>query len=118
VGVAYGEPFTTIYVVLVYLGAALAVVGIILGLLAGNARTWLAQILSIIATGVCSGLWGAGRLTIFNFPPPLPAELFWPVFVGWVLSDYIVLSVISTALLIALTPVFKRTGLLVKGWWA
>jgi hypothetical protein len=117
-GVAFGEPFTTIYVVLVYLGAALAVVGIILGLLAGNARTWLAQILSIIATGVCSGLWGAGTLTIFNFPPPLPAELFWPVFVGWVLSDYIVLSVISTALLIALTPVFKRTGLLVKGWWA
>jgi hypothetical protein len=117
-GATYGEPFTTVYVALVYIGTALAAAGIILGLVAGDPRTWIAQILSVIGASVCSGIWGAGTLTIFNFPPPLPAELFWPVFVGWVVGDLIVLSVISTALLVALTPVFKRTGLLVKGWWA
>ncbi len=117
-GATYGEPFTTAYVVLVYVGSALAAIGIVMGLLAGDVRTWMAQILSIVSAAFCSGLWGAGTLTVFNLPPPLPAELFWPIFVGWVLSDLIVLSVIGTALLVALTPVFKRTGLLVRGWWA
>ncbi|MEM0226666.1 MAG: hypothetical protein QXP94_03325 [Thermofilaceae archaeon] len=117
-GATYGEPFTTIYAVMVYLGLALACVGIAMGLIAGHARTWLATILSVIAASFGSGIWGAGTLTLWNLPPPLPAELFWPVFVGWVTGDLIVLSVISTALLVALTPIFKRTGLFVRGWWA
>ena len=117
-GAKYGEPFTTIYVALVYIGLALAGVGIVMGLLAGHAKTWIAHILGIIGASFGSGIWGAGTLTLWNLPPPLPAELFWPVFMGWVLGDLIVLSVVSTALLVALTPVFKRTGLLAKGWWA
>ena len=117
-GAAYGEPFTTIYVALVYIGTALSAAGIVMGLIAGDVKTWIAQIIAVIGASVCSGIWGAGTLTLWNFPPPLPAELFWPIFVGWVLGDLIVLSVIATALLVALTPVFKRTGLLVKGWWA
>jgi len=117
-GAAYGEPFTTIYVAMVYVGTALAAIGIVMGLIAGDVKTWIAQILSIIGASVFSGVWGAGSLTLFNLPPPLPAELFWPIFVGWVLGDLIVLSVIGTALLVALTPVFKRTGLLIRGWWA
>ncbi len=117
-GATLGDPVTTFYVYSVYIGTALAVLGIILGLLAGDKKTWAAHILGIITTSFLSGLWGAGTLTLFNFPPPLPAELFWTVFVGWVVGDLIVLSVISTALLVALTPVFKRTGLYVEGWWA
>lgn len=117
-GAKYGEPFVTFYVYSVYIGTALALIGIVLGLIAGHAKTWIAHILGIIGASVLSGLWGAGSLTYFNLPPPLPAELFWPVFVGWVLGDLVVLSVIATALLVALTPVFKRTGLYVKGWWA
>lgn len=117
-GATYGEPFTTIYAASVYLGLALACIGIVLGLIAGHARTWIAYILGVVGASFGSGIWGAGTLTLWNLPPPLPAELFWPVFVGWVVGDLIVLSVISTALLVALTPVFKRTGLLVRGWWA
>ena len=117
-GACLGEPFTTFYVYSVYLGTALAVIGIVLGLLAGDKKTWGAYIGGIIISASLSGLWGAATLTLFNFPPPLPAELFWPILVGWVSSDLIVLSVVSTALLVALTPVFKRTGLYVEGWWA
>jgi len=113
-----GEPFTTIYVGSVYTGSALALVGVALGLLTGNARTWGTYIAGVILTSLLSGIWGAGTLTLWNFPPPLPAELFWPVFTGWVLGDLIVLSVLSTAILVALTPVFKRTGLYVEGWWS
>lgn len=117
-GQYYGEPFTTAYVALVYLGTALAAIGILMGLLAGHAKTWIAQIVGgIIGSSICSGIWGAGSLTLWNMPPPLPADLFWPIFVGWVLGDLIVLSALGTALLVALTPVFKRTGLLVRGWW-
>jgi len=113
-----GEPFTTIYVGSVYTGSALALIGVVLGLLTGNARTWGTYIAGVILTSLLSGIWGAGTLTLWNFPPPLPAELFWPVFTGWVLGDLIVLSVLSTAILVALTPVFKRTGLYVEGWWS
>lgn len=118
-GAQYGEPFTSAYVYLVYIGTALAAAGIVMGLIAGDVRTWIAQIVGgIIGASFASGIWGAGTLTLWNLPPPLPAELFWPVFIGWVVGDLIVLSVISTALLVALTPVFKRTGLLVRGWWS
>ncbi len=113
-----GKPFTSIYVGSVYTGLALALIGIILGLLVGNAKTWATYIAGVVLTSVLSGLWGAGTLTVLNFPPPLPSELFWPVFTGWVIGDLIVLSVLSTAILIALTPVFKRTGLYVEGWWS
>lgn len=113
-----GEPFTSVYVASVYTGLALALVGVILGLLVGNAKTWGTYIAGVVLSSVLSGLWGAGTLTVFNFPPPLPAELFWPVFTGWVVGDLIVLSVLSTAMLVALTPIFKRTGLYVEGWWA
>ncbi|PLJ78224.1 hypothetical protein [Infirmifilum sp. SLHALR2] len=115
---ALGEPFTTFYVGSVYTGLALAVVGIVLGLLVGDAKTWGAYTAGIILTALLSGIWGAGTLTVFNFPPPLPAELFWPVFTGWVIGDLIVLSVLSTPILTALTPIFKRTGLYVEGWWS
>ncbi len=117
-GATYGEPFTTFYVFAVYVGSVLAIVGIVLGLFAGDKKTWMAHIAGIILASVVSGVWGSGTLTVFNFPPPLPAELFWPIFVGWVMGDLIVLSIIGTALLVSLTPVFKRTGLYVKGWWS
>lgn len=113
-----GEPFTSVYVYSVYTGLALAVLGLLVGLAVGNAKTWATYIVGVVLTSFISGLWGAGTLTLFNFPPPLPAAAFWPVFVGWVVGDLIVLSVLSTALLVALTPVFKRTGLYVEGWWA
>jgi len=117
-GAAYGEPFTTIYVYSVYAGLALSVAGILTGLLVGDAKTWGAYVISVILASVFSGLWGAGTLTIVNFPPPLPKEAFWPVLVGWVIGDLIVLSTIGTALVVALTELFKRTGLYVEGWWA
>jgi hypothetical protein len=113
-----GEPFISVYVYSVYTGLALAVLGLIMGLFVGDKKTWATYIVSVVLTSVASGLWGAGTLTVFNFPPPLPSEAFWPVLVGWVAGDLIVLSVLSTALLVALTPVFKRTGLYVEGWWA
>ena len=113
-----GEPFTSIYVYSVYTGLALALLGLLIGLLIGDKKTWATYIVGVVLTSFISGLWGAGTLTIFNFPPPLPSEAFWPVFVGWVAGDLIVLSVLSTALLVALTPVFKRTGLYVEKWWA
>lgn len=113
-----GEPFTSIYVGSVYSGLTLAAIGILLGLLVGDAKTWGVYIASILLTSVASGVWGAATLTLYNFPPPLPAEAFWPIFTGWVIGDLIVLSVLSTAILTALTPVFKRTGLYVEGWWA
>ncbi|AKG38650.1 MAG: hypothetical protein ACP5II_02440 [Infirmifilum sp.] len=113
-----GEPFTSIYVASVYTGLGLAVIGIMLGLLVGDAKTWGVYIASIILTSVASGIWGAATLTLYNVPPPLPAELFWPIFTGWVIGDFIVLSVLSTGILTALTPIFKRTGLYVEGWWA
>ena len=117
-GAAYGEPFTSFYVCSVYLGTALAAVGIIMGLLIGDKRTWLIHIVSgIILASLVSGIWGSATLTLYNLPPPLPAEAFWPVFTGWVIGDLIVLSTIGTALLVSLTPVFKRTGLYVKKWW-
>jgi len=117
-GATLGEPFTTIYVYSVYTGLALALIGVLLGLMVGHRKTWAAHIAGVILASLLSGIWGAGTLTLWNLPPPLPAELFWPVFTGWVAGDLIVLSVISTALLVALTPVFKRTGLYVEGWWA
>ncbi len=117
-GQYYGEPFTTAYVYLVYGGLIIALAGIITGLAVGDAKTWLAYIVSVILASLFSGLWGAGTLTIFNFPPPLPREAFWPVFVGWVIGDLIVLSTIGTALVVALTELFKRSGLYVEGWWA
>ena len=117
-GATLGEPFTSFYVYSVYIGTALAGLGIVLGLFTGDPKTWAAYIASVILASLISGLWGAATLTLYNFPPPLPAEAFWPVFVGWVIGDLIVLSVIATALLVALTPVFKRTGLYVESWWA
>jgi len=118
-GASLGEPFVTIYVYSVYLGLALAVLGIVIGLLVGDRKTWALHILfGVIGASLFSGIWGAGTLTLWNLPPPLPAELFWPVFTGWVIGDLIVLSVLSTALLVALTPVFKRTGLYVERWWS
>jgi len=113
-----GEPFTTIYAISVYTGSALALVGVVLGLLTGDPKTWGTYIAGVVLTSLLSGIWGAGTLTLWNFPPPLPAESFWPTFTGWVLGDLVVLSVLSTAILVALTPVFKRTGLYVEGWWS
>ena len=117
-GATLGEPFTTVYVYSVYVGLVLALIGVVLGLSVGHRKTWAAHIAGVVLASVLSGVWGAGTLTLWNLPPPLPAELFWPVFTGWVAGDLIVLSVLSTALLVALTPVFKRTGLYVEGWWA
>ncbi|MCI4459916.1 MAG: hypothetical protein JHC13_03345 [Acidilobus sp.] len=114
----YGAPFTTFYAASVYAGTALSLAGVVSGLLAGRPRPWLALVLSVLIASPLSGLWGSWTLTRFNFPPPLPAGAFWPVFVGWVIGDLIVLYVFSTALFVALTPVFRRTGLLVRGWWA
>lgn len=115
---ALGEPFTTIYVGSVYTGLGLAAIGVVLGLMVGDAKTWATYIAGVVLTSLLSGLWGAATLTILNLPPPLPREAFWPVFTGWVIGDLIVLTVLSTAILTALTPVFKRTGLYVEGWWA
>ncbi len=118
-GATLGEPFVTFYVYSVYIGTALAVIGIIMGMLAGDPKTWGVYAVSgIILASVFSGLWGAGTLTIFNFPPPLPSELFMPVFIGWVMGDLIVLSTIGTALLVALTPVIKRTAIYAEKWFA
>jgi len=61
------------------------------------------------------GLLDADALQL---PAAAPRRGLLAVFVGWVIGDLIVLYVFSTALFVALTPVFRRTGLLVRGWWA
>ncbi len=118
-GATLGEPFVTFYVYSVYIGTVLAVLGILMGMLVGDPKTWgIYAVSGIILASVFSGLWGAGTLTIVNFPPPLPREAFMPVFIGWVTGDLIVLSTIGTALLVALTPVVKRTAIYVEEWFA
>lgn len=118
-GATLGEPFVTFYVYAVYIGTALAAIGIIMGMLAGDPKTWgLYVVAGIILPAVLSGIWGSATLTIANFPPPLPAELFFPILVGWITGDLIVLAVIATAMLVALTPVVKRTAIYVERWFA
>ncbi len=118
-GAAYGEPFVSFYRCAVYLGTALVAIGMVVGVLAGDPKTWLTYIFSgIILASVVSGLWGSATLTLYNLPPPLPSGLFVPVLIGWVVGDMIVLSTIGTALLVALTPAIKRTPIYVKGWLA
>ncbi|RLE82803.1 MAG: hypothetical protein DRJ51_00600 [Thermoprotei archaeon] len=118
-GQYYGEPFTTFYVYSVYIGTLLAVIGIITSMFAGDPKTWVTYAISgVILASLVSGIWGAGTLTLWNLPPPLPAGLFYIVFTGWVIGDMIVLSTIGTALLVTLTPLIKRTGIYVKGWWS
>ncbi len=118
-GASYGEPFTTFYVTCYYIGIALASAGVIMGLFVGDPKTWGTYIVGgIILPSIVSGWWGAGSLTIFNFPPPLPESLFWTIFTGWAIGDLIVLSVIGTALLVELTSFIKKTPIYVEGWWA
>gem|GEM_PF-2653731 len=59
---------------------------------------------------------GAWNLTLIPGLSPPPAGLFPVVFTGWVVGDIIVLAVIATALLTALTPVIKRSPIYVRRW--
>ncbi|RLE64981.1 MAG: hypothetical protein DRJ47_06360 [Thermoprotei archaeon] len=118
-GQAFGEPFTTFYVYTVYIGSLLAALGIIVSIFIGDPKTWVTYAISgILLASLFSGLWGAGSLTLWNFPPPAPPEAFYVIFTGWVIGDIIVLATVGTAMLVTLTPLIKRTGLYVKGWWS
>lgn len=117
-GSKYGEPFVSFYRYSVYIGTLLSLIGMGIGILAGDPKTWATYIVSgIVLASVISGLWGSATLTFFNLPPPLPSALFMPVFIGWVTGDMIVLSTIGTTLLVTLTPMIKRTPIYVKGWF-
>ena len=115
-GAVYGEPFVSFYRYAVYIGTSLAIIGMFTSTLIGDSKTWITYIISgVVLASVVSGIWGAATLTLYNLPPPLPSELFVTVLVGWIIGDMIVLSTIGTTLLIALTPIIKRTPIYVRG---
>ncbi len=116
----FGHPFTTIALALMYCGIVLAIIGIVIGALAGDVKTWVTYIISgIVLASVVSGLWGAGTLCLVPGLSPLYGKApFTIVFTGWVIGDMIVLSTIGTALLVTLTPLIKRTPIYVRGWFS
>jgi len=117
-GAIYGEPFVSVYRYTLYSGLALSIIGILVGLFIGDKKTWTTYIFSgVILASVVSGIWGAWSLTLIPGLSPLPADLFPVVLTGWVVGDMIVLAVIATALLTALTPMIKRSPICVRRWW-
>jgi len=117
-GATYGEPFVSVYRYAVYIGLALSIIGILAGTFIGERRTWGTYIFSgVILASIISGVWGAWALTLIPGLSPLPAGLFPVVFTGWAIGDIIVLAIIGTALLTALTPMVKRSPIYVKRWW-
>ncbi|MEM2943088.1 MAG: hypothetical protein QXT81_06665, partial [Candidatus Bathyarchaeia archaeon] len=117
-GATYGEPFVSVYRYALYSGLALSIIGILVGSFVGEKRTWGTYVLSgIILAAVVSGAWGAWSLTLIPGLSPLPAGLFPVVFTGWAIGDIVVLAIIGTALLTALTPMIKRSPIYVRRWW-
>ncbi len=117
-GSIYGEPFVSVYTYTLYTGLALSIIGILVGAFKGDKKTWATYIFSgIISASVVSGIWGGWALTLIPGLSPLPAGLFPVVLTGWVVGDIIVLAVIATALLTALTPMIKRSPIFVRRWW-
>ncbi len=118
VGATYGEPFVSVYRYAVYSSLALSMIGILVGVFVGDGRTWGTYIFSgVILASIISGAWGALALTLIPGLSPLPAGLFPVVFTGWAIGDIVVLAIIGTALLTALTSMIKRSPIYVKRWW-
>jgi len=99
----------------VYVGLALALIGVALGLLAGHRKTWAAYIAGIILASALSSIFTTSMLFSWGFLYP---QFFWSWFIKSFINSFIIFSVLSTALLLALTPTFIKIGLYVEGWWA
>lgn len=78
-----------------------------------DAKSFVAYLVAgVVGGGLVSALIGPAGIVV---TASLDPSAYWPTFVPWFIGDMIVIAIVGIPLLIALTPVVKRTAAYVKG---
>ncbi|MGY5861724.1 MAG: hypothetical protein RTU09_05075 [Candidatus Thorarchaeota archaeon] len=81
-------------------------------------RDWMILIVLVLVSSAISATFGIAVVTMFGYIPAWFDASWWFAWFVWALGDSLMGILIGGILLRGLTPVVKRAGLYVEGWWS
>jgi len=83
-----------------------------------KSRDWMILIVMVLVSSMISATFGITVVTLFGYIPAWFDASWWFAWFVWALGDSLMGIVIGGMLLSGLTPIVKRAGLYVEGWWS
>jgi hypothetical protein len=103
---------TEVFIAAFFVGIAIIIVQAVVE----DKKTWVMWLaFGVFVASIVSGVFGVGALAGFG---EIPMNIFPTVLFGWVFGDIIVLTTVGTVLMVALTPMIRRTRAYVKGYFS